>query len=63
MAVGTIITCTGPEDLYRKAEDLLRHGIHTEFIARNTMIVVSVQTPNKVSQMNVSDSKKSLHIA
>lgn len=61
MAVGTIITCTGPEDLYRKAEDLLRHGIHTEFIARNTMKVVSVQPQSKVSQMTVADAK--LHIA
>lgn len=63
MAVGTIITCTGPEDLYRKAEDLLRHGIHTEFVARNTMKVVSVQSQNKVSKMNVADAKQALYIA
>ncbi|MBQ7148966.1 MAG: hypothetical protein IJR96_09475 [Pseudobutyrivibrio sp.] len=62
MAIGTIITCTGPEDLYRKAEDLLRHGIKTEFIARNTMKVIAIQTQSKVSKMNVSDAK-SLHIA
>ena len=55
MAIGTIITCTGPEDLYRRAEDLLRHGIHTEFIARNTLKVVSVQPTSKVSTMKISD--------
>ena len=42
MAIGEIITCTSPEDLYRRAEDLLQKGIQTEFIARNTMKVVSV---------------------
>ena len=63
MAIGTIITCTGPEDLYRKAEDLLRHGIHTEFVARNTMRVVSVQKISKVSQMNVQSANKTLSIA
>ena len=62
MAIGTIITCTGPEDLFRKAEDLLSHGIHTEFVGRNTMKVVSVQQ-GKVSKMNPADAKKSLHIA
>ena len=61
MAIGTIITCTGPEDLFRRAEDLLRHGIHTEFIARNTMRVVSIQP--KVSTMKVAGSEKALHIA
>ena len=57
MAIGTIITCTGPEDLYRKAEDLLRHGIHTEFIARNTMKVVSVQPASKVSTMKPANAE------
>ena len=42
MAIGEIITCTGPEDLYRRAEDLLQKGIQTEFVARNTMKVVGV---------------------
>jgi len=42
MAIGEIITCTGPEDLYRRAEDLLRKGVQTEFVARNTMRVVGV---------------------
>ena len=56
MAIGTIITCTGPEDLFRKAEDLLRHGIHTEFVGRNTMKVVSIQPQSKVSKMNPTDA-------
>lgn len=60
MAIGTIITCTGPEDLYRRAEDLLRHGIHTEFVARNTMRVVSIQPASKVSTMKFSNEKQSL---
>jgi hypothetical protein len=63
MAIGTIITCTGPEDLFRKAEDLLSHGIHTEFVGRNTMKVVSIQPQGKVSKMNPADAQKSLHIA
>ena len=42
MGIGEIITCTGPEDLYRRAEELLRRGIKTEFIARNTIKVVGV---------------------
>lgn len=42
MAIGEIITCTGPEDLYRRAEDLLQKGIQTEFISRNMMKVVRV---------------------
>lgn len=63
MAIGTIITCTGPEDLFRRAEDLLSHGIHTEFVGRNTMKVVSIQPHGKVSQMSSADSQQSLHIA
>ncbi|MCR5580011.1 MAG: hypothetical protein K6F66_00340 [Pseudobutyrivibrio sp.] len=42
MAIGEIIACTSAEDLYRRAEDLLRKGIQTEFIARNTLKVVRV---------------------
>ena len=42
MAIGEIITCTGPEDLFRRAEDLSSKGVQTEFIARNTMKVVRV---------------------
>ncbi len=42
MAVGEIITCTSAEDLFRRAEDLQRKGIQTEFVARNTMKVVRV---------------------
>ena len=64
MAVGEIITCTGPEDLYRKAEDLLRHGIKTVFVARNTLKVVSVPTSDKVGKSNISVLKqKALSIA
>lgn len=60
MAIGTIITCTGPEDLYRRAEDLLSHGIHTEFIGRNVMRVVSIQSNGKVSQMKPAGEKLSI---
>ena len=60
MAIGTIITCTGPEDLYRRAEDLLRHGIHTEFVGRYVMKVVSIQPANKVSKMKFSNEQQSL---
>ncbi|MBR1623490.1 MAG: hypothetical protein IJ675_06235 [Pseudobutyrivibrio sp.] len=49
MAIGEIITCTSAEDLYRRAEDLLQKGIQTEFVARNTMKVVSVMTEKKAS--------------
>ncbi len=42
MAIGEIIACTSAEDLYRRAEDLLQKGIHTEFIARNVLKVVRV---------------------
>jgi hypothetical protein len=63
MAVGEIITCTGPEDLYRKAEDLLRHGIKTVFVARNTLKIVSVPA-DKVGASNISVLKqKTLSIA
>ena len=44
MAIGEIITCTSPEDLYRRAEDLLQNGVQTVFVARNTLKVVSVTT-------------------
>ncbi len=50
MAVGEIILCTGPEDLYRRAEDLLQKGIQTEFIARNTMRVVKIS--NQISNIS-----------
>ena len=43
MAIGEIIACTGPEDLYRKAEDLLNKGVETVFVARNTLKVVSIK--------------------
>ena len=44
MAVGEIIKCTGAEDLYRRAEDLQRKGIQTEFVARNTLKVVRINS-------------------
>ena len=47
MAIGEIITCTGPEDLLRRAIDLQQKGIQTEFIARNTMKVVRVIKNNQ----------------
>ncbi len=43
MAIGEIIACTGPEDLYRKAEDLQNKGIQTVFASRNTLKVVKIQ--------------------
>ena len=64
MAIGTLITCTGPEDLYVRAEDLLRHGIHTEFVGRYVMKVVSIQQTSKVSTMKRNgESSQSLSIA
>ena len=54
MAVGEIITCTGPEDLYRKAEDLLQNGIKTVFVARNTLKIVSIPTEKKVGTAEFS---------
>ncbi|MBO6284147.1 MAG: hypothetical protein J6M63_09500 [Pseudobutyrivibrio sp.] len=49
MALGEIITCTGPEDLFRRAEDLQQKGVKTVFIARNTLKVVGVMTEKKAS--------------
>ncbi len=51
MAIGEIITCTGPEDLFRRAEDLQHKGVKTVFIARNTLKVVGVMQEKKVSQL------------
>lgn len=44
MAIGEIIKCTSPEDLYRRAEDLQLKGIQTEFVARNTLKVVGINS-------------------
>ena len=64
VTVGEIITCTGPEDLYRKAEDLLRHGIKTVFVARNTLKIVSIPATDKLGSSNITVlEKKSLSIA
>ena len=49
MAIGEIIKCTGPEDLFRRAEDLQQKGVKTVFIARNTLKVVGVMTEKKAS--------------
>ena len=49
MAIGEIITCTGPEDLFRRAEDLQQKGVKTVFIARNTLKVVGVKKKKKAS--------------
>ena len=49
MAIGEIITCTGPEDLFRRAEDLQQKGVQTVFVARNTLKVVGVMTEKKAS--------------
>ena len=66
VTVGEIITCTGPEDLYRKAEDLLLSGIKTVFVARNTLKIVSVPATDKLGSSNINITvlqKKSLSIA
>lgn len=49
MAIGEIITCTGPEDLFRRAEDLQQKGFQTVFVARNTLKVVGVMQEKKAS--------------
>ncbi|SET33968.1 hypothetical protein SAMN02910413_2568 [Pseudobutyrivibrio sp. C4] len=49
MAIGEIIICTGPEDLFRRAEELQQKGVKTVFVARNTIKIVGVMTAQKAS--------------
>ncbi|MCR5416024.1 MAG: hypothetical protein K6E79_04435 [Pseudobutyrivibrio sp.] len=64
MAIGEIISCFNAEDLYRKAEDLSRRGIKTEFAARYTLRVVSIQHRADIKDISANhSSKKNLSIA
>ncbi len=45
MAVGEIIMCCTTEEVIRKAIELMRMGIHTEFTSNHSLRVVEISEP------------------